>query len=217
MAKQNWFKDVKAVGFDLDGTLYKSTPEFNNWVRENLLELVVCKVGGSARQIENEFQKRREEFGSTTMTLNSYGLDGEQIFQDLFDKAPLEKFILPDGKLAKLLNDLSKKYKLFIISNGTERQVLRKLKYLEIGTELFSPLVSCYDHDGWVKPNPGSFLYVLDELDLAPNEVLFVGDREATDIEGARGVEMRTAMVWGESELADISLETVYDLGKLLL
>lgn len=214
---RDWINSIKAVGFDLDGTLYRTTPELNAWFARELIAKVHDKIGGNVDEIKIEYERRREEKGSNTLTLNSFGLDGEKVFQNLFDEVNLGDFVIPDGRLAKIIKRLTKKYKVFLISNGTERQVLRKLKYIEIDKNLFRPLISCYDVDGWVKPNPPAFLAAMEELKLSPEECLYVGDRNETDIEGARSVGMKTCIVWNKSKIADIELATVYDLEGLLI
>ena len=60
-------------------------------------------------------------------------------------------------------------------------------------------------------------MYVLDEIQLRPEEVLYVGDRVTTDIEGARGVGMKTMLVYGESDLADLSVRTIEEGLEMLL
>ena len=46
---------------------------------------------------------------------------------------------------------------------------------------------------GFLKPNPEPFRAVLDALEEAPEETLYVGNNYAYDVEGARAVGMRTA------------------------
>lgn len=212
----NWLKDIKAVGFDVDGTLYKSNAQLNEWFNQRLISLVAEKVGKKVQETWPEFLRRKQEFGSTTLTLNSFGLDGEKIFQQLFDIAPIERFVIPDVRLHDLMDELDLEYRLFIVSNGTRRQIERKLRLLGINPGMFDPLVACYD-EGDIKPHPGPFLKALDVLDLAPIEVLYVGDREDTDIQGAKGAEMKACLVWGKSEKADLSLGNIYSLREVLL
>ncbi len=44
------------------------------------------------------------------------------------------------------------------------------------------------------KPHPSLFLHALRELDVAPEEAVFVGDRLVDDVGGARGVGMRAVL-----------------------
>ena len=47
---------------------------------------------------------------------------------------------------------------------------------------------------GYRKPHPSLFKRALEELDVAPHEAIFVGDRLVDDVSGAQGVGMRTVL-----------------------
>jgi putative hydrolase of the HAD superfamily len=58
------------------------------------------------------------------------------------------------------------------------------------------------------KPRPEIFRRALDELRVAPERALFVGDRLRADIQGARAVGMRTVQaMWYRAEEADDAVE----------
>jgi HAD superfamily hydrolase (TIGR01509 family) len=48
---------------------------------------------------------------------------------------------------------------------------------------------------GFGKPHPAPYQRALAELDLAPHEAIFIGDREETDIAGARAAGMRAVLL----------------------
>jgi putative hydrolase of the HAD superfamily len=75
----------------------------------------------------------------------------------------------------------------------------------------FDPRIYCYDQ-GWVKPEPAPFLCAIESLNMKPEEIVYVGDREDVDIEGAQAVGMKTILVGAESEKADQCCQTVYDV-----
>ena len=208
---------IKAVGFDLDGTLYPSPDGVSEWIRGKLLQVVSEKMGWDVEKTRVEYGRKLDEIGSNTKTLGEYGLDGKKVFEQMWEEFPIEEFVERDEKLLTSLQELGKKYLVFLISNGGGGQILKKLQHLGIESEWFDPLIACYDHEGWIKPNPEPFLYVLDEIQLRPEEVLYVGDRVTTDIEGARGVGMKTMLVYGESDLADLSVRTIEEGLEMLL
>lgn len=209
-------KNIKAVGFDVDGTLYHSTTELQIAVGKEIVEEAARIIGQDPDELAEEYLKRREQYRSNTMTLNSFGLPGEEIFQKIWNEVPLQKYIKRDPRLAKMLIKLSKSYKLFIISNGRLVEIKKKLKYLGVDDNWFDPLIACYDH-GWVKPEPAPFLAAIESLKLLPEEIVYVGDRQDLDVEGAQAVGMKTILVGGGSEKADASCEVVYDLEGILL
>jgi len=71
---------------------------------------------------------------------------------------------------------------------------------------------------GTTKPHEAGFRYILAKTKLPPAQHLMIGDREAVDIVPAKKLGMKTCLVWSQvqSQIADITLPTVYDLGKVL-
>ncbi len=211
----NKFASIKAVGFDVDGTLYHSSEELQSAVGMDIIAEAARRLGKQPDDIVEEYLARREELRSNTMTLNSFGLPGEEIFQKIWDEIPIEKYVKRDAKLVTLMGGLRKQYRLFIISNGRGEQIERKFRHLGLRPAWFDPFISCYDH-GWVKPEPAPFLAAIEALKLKPEEIVYVGDRTDVDVDAAKAVGMRTIFVGGEYAGADASCETVYDVGLML-
>ncbi len=207
--------NIKAIGFDVDGTLYHPPERMTMEVGKILIEKAAKELSRDPDDIAEEYLKKRDEYRSNTKTLNSFGLDGERIFQEVWDAIAIEKYVIPDEKLVKLIAGLKKKYQLFIITNGSGHQVERKITYLGLNFHDFDPRIYCYDQ-GWVKPEPAPFLAAIESLNLKPEEIVYIGDREDIDVEGARTVGMKTIYVGGKSELADVSCEVVYDIGLMI-
>ncbi len=208
-------KNVKAIGFDVDGTLYHAPDAMSVEVGKILIKKAAEALSQDPDELAEEYLKRRDQYRSNTQTLNSFGLDGERIFQEVWDAIAVEEYVVPDPDLVSLIKELKGKYRLFLISNGTGAQVERKLTHLGLDYHDFEPRIYCYDQ-GWVKPEPAPFLAAMESLNINPEEIVYVGDREDVDIEGAKAVGMKTIMVGGQSELADLSCDTVYDIGLLL-
>jgi HAD superfamily hydrolase (TIGR01549 family) len=209
------FSGIKAIGFDVDGTLYNTPDAMSVAVAKILIEKAAIELSRDPDDLAEEYIKRRDEFRSNTKTLNSFGLDGEKIFQDVWDGIAIEKYVTPDEKLVKMIAKLKKIYQIFIISNGTGRQVERKLQYLGLNYKDFDPRIYCYDQ-GWMKPDPQPFLAALESLNIRPEEIVYVGDREDIDVEGAQAVGMKAIYVGGKSQKADASIEAVYDIVSIL-
>lgn len=209
-------KNIKAIGFDVDGTLYHTPEAMGSQVGKILIAKAAEALSQDPDELAEEYLKRRDEYRSNTKTLNSFGLDGEKIFQEVWDGIAIEKYVTPDEKLVTMIGHLKQKYQLFIISNGTGRQVERKLKYLGLNYKDFDPRIYCYDQ-GWVKPDPQPFLAAIESLSMKPEEIVYVGDREDIDVEGAQAVGMKTVFVGGKSEKADMSVTELYGLSDIFL
>jgi HAD superfamily hydrolase (TIGR01549 family) len=206
---------IKAIGFDVDGTLYHAPEGMSQQIGKILIQKAAEALSQDPDEIVEEYLKRREMYRSNTMTLNSFGLDGEKIFQSVWDQVEIHKYVSKDLKLVKMMSELKKKYRLFVITNGSGRQVERKMTHLGLDYHDFDPRIYCYDQ-GWVKPEPAPFLAAIESLEMSPHEIVYVGDREDIDIEGARAAGMKTIFVGGESDKADASCQTVYDIGLML-
>lgn len=206
---------IKAIGFDVDGTLYHAPDAMSLEVGKILIQKAAEALSRDPDDLADEYLKRREQYRSNTQTLNSFGLEGEKIFQEVWDGIAIEKYVAKDLKLVKMISELKKKYRLFIITNGTSTQVERKMSYLGLNYKDFDPRIYCYDQ-GWVKPEPAPFLAAIESLNLKPEEIVYVGDRQDIDVEGALAVGMKTIFVGGKSEKADVSIDSVYDTLSIL-
>ena len=209
-------QDIKAVGFDVDGTLYHAPDAMSLEVGKILINKAAEALSRDPDDLAEEYIKRRDEYRSNTQTLNSFGLEGEKIFQEVWDGIEIEKYVVRDEKLATMIAKLKKKFRLFLISNGTGTQIERKLGFLGLDYHDFDPRIYCYDQ-GWVKPDPAPFLAAIESLQVKPEEIVYVGDRQDIDVEGAKTVGMKTIFVGGECEMADLSCETVYDVAPALI
>lgn len=204
-------KRIKAIGFDVDGTLYHTPQEMSIEVGKILIEKAAAALMQDPDELAEEYLKRRDKYRSNTQTLNSFGLDGERIFQEVWDGIAVEKYVVKDEKLVKMIGKLKQKYRLFLISNGTGAQIERKLSYLGLDFHDFEPRIYCYDQ-GWVKPEPAPFLAAIEALKMKPSEVVYVGDREDVDVEGAKAVGMRAILVGSQSEIADACCRDIYEV-----
>lgn len=198
----------------MDGTLYPPNPALTALLHARQHGAVAKRMGWSREVAEREYARRYRELGSNTKTMISFGIDGVAFFTRLWDSVDLTVYLKNDARLRALFNDL-RGWRHFLISNSNRAdQIERKLSLLGLDPGVFELVLSTVDI-GAVKPDPKPFLVAMEKLGLPPQQCLFVGDRETTDILGARGVGMRTCMVWDKSSQADISLPTVYDVGEL--
>ncbi len=114
------------------------------------------------------------------------------------------------------LEMLHRHYRLFTASNGNA-----DLNRIGLG-HLFERTVAARDV-GALKPDPLVFRKVIEGTDLAPQEVLFVGDDPELDVEGARRVGMqpvwvnRTQAEWpGHLEVPVHSVTSLTELVAML-
>jgi putative hydrolase of the HAD superfamily len=115
----------------------------------------------------------------------------------------------------EVLDALSKKYRLAILTNGdsvSQRGKLNTFPHLD----WFEIVMVAGDYP-WAKPDVRIFELLCEKLKVMPSEVVFVGDTIASDIIGAKNAGMKTIWIQGDerlnSDLPDIRL---YQLSELL-
>ena len=210
---------VRAVGFDLDGTLFDHRRSAQDAVEVFLGTLGVQSSSNArtqwlaAEEVQFErwrsgrisFQEQRRERLRTV--LPQVGMQAPTV------EAELDKLFgrhldayrgswRPFADSADVLADLrSQGLKIGLLTNGTQEQQLDKLR--SIGLLDAFDVVCTSERIGAPKPDPNAFLTLADELGVAASSCLFVGDNPDHDIAGAAAVGMHALLVdrYGEHAL----------------
>ena len=126
------------------------------------------------------------------------------------------KYLVRDDKLPEMFQQLSR-FSHFILANGIREKIIPALDVLGISKNTFQDIVTS-EVVGVNKPQPEGFLYVMNKTGLPASAHIMIGDREAVDLEPAKKLGMHTALVWSdtESRIAEITLQTVYDVVGVL-
>lgn len=205
---------IKAIIFDLDGTLYDNTKLPRYVIAHSLFHL---------RLLANERISRHHMagryYGTKGATYHelfrrislSTGVVEEkvaawywQIFLPLQVKM-LQKHFHPKPWVKTLLPQLKEKgIKLACFSEyGFVRE---KLKALDIDLELFDLLIDAPSAGG-CKPCRKAFLRVAEKLETAPEDILMMGDRENSDGAGAEAAGMHFYLSErSDNEIIDLSI-----------
>ncbi|MEA3355595.1 MAG: HAD-IA family hydrolase [Patescibacteria group bacterium] len=210
----DWVTDIKAIGWDLDGTLYPSNTIPNRMFMRRQIKAVMEKNNWSKLKAMKEYDKVYKKIGSHTKTSIELGVDGVSLFLKIWDDLPLHKYLKKDKKLQKMFRLLGN-VRHFVLSNGgTVKQIKKKMKLLGLDLKKFELIDSGYDL-GMVKPEKKVFETMARKMKLRPKEILYVGDKEKVDVIGAKNAGMRTCLVYGKSEKADVYLKNVYEVAGL--
>ncbi len=189
--------NYKAVIFDLDGTLvdsYDAILESLNSTLESLgfapVDLVTVKkrVG---RGLENLI---RESVGEVHLQM------GIELFRKSYDVTHLQGTRLLTG-VYETLNTLYRKHlRMGVASNKPSDYSKDILKHLKVDRFF----VDCYGPDlvGAPKPDPTMLFALMREMQVEPNETLYVGDM-ILDVESARNARVRVALIPTGSSTAD--------------
>lgn len=210
----DWVTDIKAIGWDLDGTLYPPDSIPQNIFYGRQVRAVMKVNKWTEKRVKFEYKKAYEKLGSNTKTMTKLGVDGVKFFLNFWDDVALEKYIKPATKMNYLFRRLSN-FNHFLLTNaGCADQVKLKFDLIKLNPKWFKLVILAYELKA-PKPDVKGFKQALTKLKLKPHQILYVGDRVSTDIVGAKKAGMRTCLVYGKSKEADVCLKNVYEVAGI--
>lgn len=217
----DFMKDVKVIAFDMDNTLIDRQGAFMRYVRDMIVE-------DTKKSIDDmSFSQFMEHF----LILDNNGMGNKEILFNYY----IEYFhlnltwdIIMDRWVERLagymrlmddtievLDELSKRYRLAILTNGdsvSQRGKLNTFPHLN----WFEIVMIAGDYP-WAKPDVRIFELLCEKMNVMPAEVVFVGDTIASDIVGAKSAQMRTIWIQADEKLnSDLPDMRLYRLRELL-
>jgi len=214
---------LRAVLFDMDGTLLDTAPDF----------IAICQAMLAERNlpaIDDQLIRDVVPGGAKAMVSATFALSPQAPEFEALRLEFLERYQagcavhshLYEG-MAELLDDIEKAgLRWGVVTNKPVRFAEPIMQQLGLAER--SALLICPDHVTHSKPDPEPLTLACKMLDLDPASVLFVGD-DLRDIESGRDAGTRTAAVrygyihphdnpshWG----ADVVVDRPLDLRKVL-
>jgi HAD superfamily hydrolase (TIGR01549 family) len=209
-------EQIKAVTFDLDGTLARGA--LNNESYKNALINYLHKIGYSggdaalnkAHQAMLERQRKSQARNIElrfdllySSLLFDLGLDikQEQLehIEGLYNRFFRIEFV---SGVKELLKALSGKYKLAIVSNAITNVSRLALQKLDLA-KYFGYIVLSRDL-GVRTPDPEIFFYALRSMWVKGSESVHVGDSLEYDVQGGKNAGMKTVWIKGDEEVMNI-------------
>ncbi len=194
------FSDVKAVIFDLDGTLYnfKWLPLRLIWALPN--DFLRIKADRDVRK-----KLKGSDFGTPEAYKEEYSIRMSKLLN--FKKADalnwysnrymgtmcflLNRYYSCRPKLAEVFEELHKRgIKIAVFSDYP--RVRQRIRALDFSDETISQISGIYSAEdfGSQKPAIRPFLEIAQHLEVEPEKCLVIGDRDDTDGDGARATNM---------------------------
>ncbi|MBO3839464.1 MAG: HAD family hydrolase [Candidatus Brockarchaeota archaeon] len=178
-------KSVKAVLFDLDGTLVDTMEAFHNMVNNILREFSIP---------ERSFNENVKLVGKPSRVivetiLRETGLEiGSEEFSKIMFREWVYNYMPKHGRLypdsLKVLNELkNREYLLGVVSNTSKEELPHYLNSFKI-RGFFDVAISSGDVEN-PKPSPEPVLKAIRILNIRPFEAIMVGDRPE-DVEAGR-------------------------------
>lgn len=191
---------IKALVFDLDGTLADTIPAITEAVNMTLSQLgfpnrtieeVKSFIGKGPRHLIKESLPRDTVESDPSIIDTALAL-----YDEMYAKTYLDTDELYDG-MEEAIIELSKYYKIAVLSNKQDEYVKKLIKQL-------LPVGICEVARGTVqgipaKPDPTVALEMANELGVPPYECILIGDSDI-DIKTAKNAEFEILSVsWGYS------------------
>lgn len=196
----------KNLFFDLDDTLWAFSINARDTFEEMYWKYDYQRYFQSFDHYYTLYQRRNlelwDEYGEGSITkeeLNRqrflYPLEaveaGDAVLakafsDDFFSVIPTKSKLMPHAD--EVLNHLSSKYNLYILSNGFQELQCHKMR--SAGIDKYFKKVVLSDDIGVLKPWPEIFHFALSATQSNLRESLMIGDSWENDITGAKGVEM---------------------------
>jgi putative hydrolase of the HAD superfamily len=212
---------IRAVAFDLDGTLYRNAAMYLRSVPFFFRHPRLIRHFGhvrrrirSTRPITDFHEKQAELLGrSLHISPERARLLIDTLIYERWERV-LMRVPTYDGVPETLVAFRSAGLKVAVLSDFP---VERKLSFLGL-QGLFDCAFSS-EETGYLKPNPEPFLELAERLDLPPREIMYVGNNYKYDILGAKEVGMRAAYLTRRriaDSKADVTFSSYAQLRKAI-
>lgn len=175
-------KDLKAIVFDLDGTLYRDD-RLGEEVNQSAIRYVAALRQVDMVDAEAMLQRARSESGDGgTLSRAVVALGGNlpEMHRRFAADIHPEEFLKRDERVPKLLKLLATRFQLYLYTNNNRDLSGRIMAQLGV-TGLFREIFTIEDY--WLpKPDPKLINDILTKIAVNPAEALFVGDRYEVDL-----------------------------------
>lgn len=184
---------LRAVLFDMDGTLLDSAPDF----------IAICQAMRAERDltpIADKLIRDQVSGGARAMVAATFAMDPEHAEFEALRLEFLERYqqhcavlTRPFDGISELLEDIEKANLRWGVATNKPVRYAEPIMQ-QLGLAQRSAVLVCPDHVSRSKPDPEMLLLACQQLQLEPGEVLFIGDDER-DIEAGRAAGCRTVAV----------------------
>jgi len=219
---------IEVIGFDLDGTLYPSTPDIQKKIRSNIYKKIAkiffISEERSAELFEGLYNSEGFNYsssGSRTIKeigrIHGFDIGKEEcsyLIDDSIADANILDLIEPNPQLSNMLERLSQERPVDLITNSEKDLALSKLERLSVNYSIFEKFLAGGEfgsksdgtvYDFWVSQY-NSFM---------PGQFLYIGDNFKQDILPPKRKGMQTCLVGKDHPETDYAVENILDVENL--
>jgi FMN phosphatase YigB (HAD superfamily) len=217
--------NIRVIGFDLDNTLYPSTPQIQERVRGKIYTILANELGIQveiARDLFEEAYEGNYEWSksgsrSTAHIAEMYGkVIDRDIVQEAFEQADFLELIQSNPELVQMFNRLSEERELDLITGSAHDMAMFKLARVGINPKIFwhrfcaesGSKTTGEIYQTWIKARERTY--------HNPENMLYVGDNAKSDILVPKKLGIVTCMLGKPVPEADFNIERILDLEKIL-
>ncbi|QWV94864.1 HAD family hydrolase [Geomonas oryzisoli] len=175
-------KQLKAIVFDLDGTLYQED-RLGEEVNQSAIHYVAALKDISVAEAEVLLEATRAAdgvAGTLSRAVVSLGGTLQEMHRRFAADCHPERLLKPDRRVRELLQLLSTSFRLHLYTNNNRDLSGRIMKQIGVG-DLLDRVFTI--EDSWIpKPDRRIIEDILAKIDCRPQEALFVGDRYRVDL-----------------------------------
>jgi HAD superfamily hydrolase (TIGR01549 family) len=193
---QDEWKNIQALIFDMDDTLYTS-PEFKGAYRQAALSLIAEVKGIDPLETKDLYHRTRTVLAarcgyppSNTLILRELGIAWEVWKNMTIRTIDPGSFLRRDPELVTTISILSSRYRLGLLTNNHRVHTDRILEILGVGP--FFQAILTVSETGKTKPDRTLCSTMACLLDVLPEKCLAIGDEEGIDLVPARATGMKT-------------------------
>lgn len=201
---------IRALVFDMDGTLYENRAYMEYQESSQIARLAGFKSIGY-EESAGMLAARRGDLAArglppTSMARHFFqmGVPMAEIIRWRVEDIRPAEWLGPDPRLDSTLAILGRSYTLALLTNNPRSVGEAALDVL--GVRRHFVIVRGLDDTGESKPSPEPFRALCEALGLPPGECVSIGDRESVDGEPALALGMGALIVSGVSEVYGLDL-----------
>lgn len=221
---------IKAISFDLDHTLfdrYETLKLVQKQIRKHfdinpsLSDEEICKIMIDTDRyfVHKGWDVLQQQLiNNTPLFITKPGHNDylKYVHSQFMKVAVPFTFTIPTLEMLK-----SSGYKLGLITNGIPKLQRKKIEMLKIGA--FFDKIYVGGENEFAKPHTEPFTIVANDLNIAPNEMAYVGDNPLNDVEASRKagcipIFVNTTKTWVLPEIKkpQYTVETVEEIPNLI-